>query len=238
MIVKIDHLSKKYQKKLALSNINLELSEGQVVGLLGPNGSGKTTLMKILAGLLKSYTGDVFIDGHRPGPYTKSIVSYLPDRTFMLSDMKVLEYERFFSDFYQDFDSLKFRHFLEEMNLELKMRIPELSKGMLEKLNLCLILSRNAKLYIIDEPIAGVDPVARDQILEIIKSNIQPDSTMLITTHLVRDIESIFDQVYFISNGSILEKHDAKILKQETGLSIDEYYKQIFTGGNYHAETI
>lgn len=238
MIVKIDHLSKNYREKKALTDIHLELPNGQVCGLLGPNGSGKTTIMKILAGLIKNYKGEVLIDEKKPGTYTKSIVSYLPDKSFCLPGMKIRDFENYFSDFFADFDAAKFRAFLSEMNLSRKMNVHELSKGMTEKLNLCLILSRNAKLYVIDEPIAGVDPLARDQILYLIKSNIRKDSTMLVTTHLVRDIETIFDRVCFISEGKIIEDHDAHQLRKQTGLSIDGYYKELFSRGIAYAETI
>ncbi|NLW22974.1 MAG: ABC transporter ATP-binding protein [Tissierellia bacterium] len=227
-MVEIRNLTKTYFTKRALNNINLNIEEGKVVGILGPNGSGKTTLIKILTGLLRQSKGEVLIDGHKVGTYTKSIVSYLPDRNFLYTWMTVKDAFMFYKDFYRDFDEGKFKELLDFMQLEMDMKIRTLSKGMHEKLNLALVLSRNAKLYVLDEPIAGVDPVARDQILDAIINNYNEKSSMLITTHLVRDMENIFDDVVFLKNGEIVLEGNAEVLREEKGKRIDEIYKEIF----------
>lgn len=227
-IIEIKNLTKIYFNKRALDNISLNIEEGKVVGILGPNGSGKTTLIKILTGLLRETKGEVLIDGHKVGVYTKSIVSYLPDRNFLYSWMTIKDAFEFFKDFYKDFDEEKFEELLDFMKLEKGMKITSLSKGMHEKLNLSLVLSRKAKLYILDEPIAGVDPVARDQILDAIISNYRENSSMLITTHLVRDIESVFDDVIFLKEGEVVLKGNAEALREERGKKIDDIYKEIF----------
>ncbi len=227
-IVEIKNLSKSYYKKKALNNINLKLEKGKVIGVLGPNGSGKTTLIKILAGILRENQGEVIIDGNRPGAKTKAIVSYLPDRNFLYSWMTINDSINFFKDFYEDFDENKIDDLLNFMKLSREMKISSLSKGMLEKLNLSLVLARNAKLYILDEPIAGVDPVARDQILSAIIKNYNEDSTMVITTHLVRDMENIFDQVVFLREGEIYLEGNAESLREENNMQIDDLYKEIF----------
>nr|WP_300004269.1 ABC transporter ATP-binding protein [Tissierella sp.] len=227
-IIQIRGVTKKYRNKKALDNLSLDIKKGGVIGILGPNGSGKTTLIKILTGLLRSSSGEVLIDGQTPGPYTKSIVSYLPDRNFLYDWMTVDEAIRFYKDFYEDFDREKAINLIEFMDLKLDMRIKELSKGMHEKLNLSLVLARRAKVYIIDEPIAGVDPVARDQILDAIVKNYDEESTMIITTHLVRDMESLFDDVAFLRDGTIDLIGNAESLREERGMQIDDLYKEIF----------
>ena len=184
-IIEIKGLTKSYLNKKALNNVSLNLEKGKVIGILGPNGSGKTTMIKIITGILRESKGEVLIDGKRPGVYTKSIVSYLPDRNFLYGWMDIQEAINFYKDFYSDFDENKANDLLKFMKLDRSMKINSLSKGMTEKLNLTLVLSRNAKVYVLDEPIAGVDPVARDQILNAIINNYNEDSTMLITTHLV-----------------------------------------------------
>ena len=227
-IVEIKNLTKKYSNKIALNNISLNIEEGKVVGILGPNGSGKTTLIKILTGLLRQTSGEVLIDGHKIGVYTKRVVSYLPDRNFLYKWMKIKDALDFFKDFYSDFDEAKFEELLEFMKLDKNMKIDTLSKGMHEKLNLSLVLSRNAKLYVLDEPIAGVDPVARDQILNAIINNYNEKSSMLITTHLVRDMENILDEVVFLKEGNVILQGGAEDLREERGKQIDDIYKEIF----------
>ncbi len=227
-LVEIKDLSKSYFNKKALNNLNLNIEEGRVVGILGPNGSGKTTLIKILTGLLRQSKGEVHIDGHEVGVYTKSIVSYLPDRNFLYKWMTIEDAFNFYSDFYSDFDEKRGEELLDFMKLEKKMKITSLSKGMTEKLNLTLVLARKAKLYILDEPIAGVDPVARDKILDAIITNYNEDSAMIITTHLVRDMENIFNDVVFLREGEIALQGNAESLREEKGMSIDELYKEVF----------
>lgn len=227
-IIEIKGITKTYRNKRALDNLSLNIKKGGVIGILGPNGSGKTTLIKILTGLLRPSKGEVLIDGKKPGPYTKSIVSYLPDRSFLYEWMSISDAIGFFKDFYEDFDENKAIGLLEFMGLDKGMKIKELSKGMHEKLNLSLVLSRNAKVYILDEPIAGVDPVARDQILDAIVKNYNEESTMIITTHLVRDMENLFDDVAFLRDGRIELIGNAETLREEKGMQIDDLYKEIF----------
>ncbi|MBB6696480.1 ABC transporter ATP-binding protein [Clostridium algidicarnis] len=227
-IVEAKNLSKSYFKKKALDNLNLTIPEGQVLGLLGPNGSGKTTFIKILSGILSQSSGDIIIDGNIPGAYTKSVVSYLPDKNYLYKWMTVNDAILFFKDFYSDFDEVKAYELLSFMKLDKNSKVTSLSKGMSEKLNLTLVLSRKAKLYVLDEPIAGVDPVAREKILDAIINNYNKDSSMIITTHLVRDIERIFDHVSFISEGKIILSGNAEELREEKGRSIDELYRDVF----------
>jgi len=227
-IIEIKGLTKSYLNKKALNNISLNIEKGKVVGILGPNGSGKTTLIKILTGILRESKGEVLIDGNKPGVATKAIVSYLPDRNFLYSWMNVQDAINFYKDFYRDFDENKAYELLDFMKLDRNMKINALSKGMTEKLNLTLVLSRNAKLYVLDEPIAGVDPVARDQILDAIIKNYNEDSTMLITTHLVRDMENIFDDVVFLREGEVNLQGNAEALREERNMQIDDLYKEIF----------
>ncbi len=227
-IVETKNLSKSYFNKKALDNLNLNIESGKVVGILGPNGSGKTTLIKILTGLLRQSSGEVKVDGHDVGVYTKSIVSYLPDRNFLYKWMSIEDACEFYKDFYSDFNEERFEELLKFMKLEKNMKVEELSKGMHEKLNLSLVLSRNAKLYVLDEPIAGVDPVARDQILDAIINNYNENSSMLITTHLVRDMENLFDEVVFLREGNIVLEGNAEALREEHGRQIDDIYKEIF----------
>lgn len=227
-IVEIKGLSKSYLRKKALNNLTVNLEQGKIIGILGPNGSGKTTLIKIITGLLRQSRGQVMIDGKTPGVYTKSIVSYLPDRNFLYEWMTIAEAIKFYSDFFTDFDEVKANELLKFMKLEKWMKISSLSKGMKEKLNLTMVLSRRAKLYVLDEPIAGVDPVARDQILNAIIENYDKESTILITTHLVRDIEGIFDEVIFMKDGEIELEGNAEVLREQKGMQIDELYKHVF----------
>lgn len=179
-------------------------------------------------GILRQSKGEVIIDGQRPGAYTKSIVSYLPDRNFLYDWMRISDAINMYKDFYDDFDENKARELLTFMKLEENMKVTSLSKGMKEKLNLTLVLARKAKIYILDEPIAGVDPVARDQILDAIIKNYDEDSTMIITTHLVRDMENIFDDVVFLSEGEVIMEGNAEELRAEKSMQIDDLYKEIF----------
>lgn len=227
-VVEMKNLTKKYISKKALDNVNYNIPKGKIIGLLGPNGSGKTTMIKILMGILTASKGEVYIDGQKPGTKTKSWVSYLPDRNYLYKWMKVKDAVKFFDDFYEDFDVDKAKELLEFMNLEENIKVTKLSKGMIERLNLTLVLSRNAKLYILDEPIAGVDPVAREKILDAIINNFNKDSSMLITTHLVQDLERIFDEVAYLKNGSIVLEGSAEKLRNEKNMSIDEIFREVF----------
>ncbi|PRR80109.1 putative ABC transporter ATP-binding protein YxlF [Clostridium liquoris] len=228
ILLSTENLTKSYLGKKALNVVNIEIPKGKVVGILGPNGSGKTTLLKIIAGLLKPSSGKVLIDGKEPGVYTKSIVAYLPDTPFLYKWMKIKDSIDFYRDFYKDFDEEKAWELLKFMNLDPDSKVTSLSKGMAEKLNLTLTLSRKAKLYILDEPLGGVDPTTREKILDAIIQNYNEDSSMLITTHLVNDIERLFDEVLFIANGSIVLSGNAEELRLKEEKSIDELYREVF----------
>lgn len=227
-ILKAVKLEKGYFNKKALDGLDLEVKRGKIVGLLGPNGSGKTTFLKIAAGILRPNGGEILIDNHKPGVYTKSIVSYLPDKDYLFKWMKIKNAIEFFRDFYRDFDEKKAKELLEFMNLDINSKIPTLSKGMSEKLYLTLVLSRKAKLYILDEPLGGVDPTTREKILDAILNNYSEDSSIIITTHLVNDIERLFDDVAFISEGKVILSGNAEELRNEKAMSIDQLYREVF----------
>lgn len=228
IILKASNLEKNYFNKKALNGLDLEVKKGRIVGILGPNGSGKTTFLKIAAGILTKTNGEILIDGHKPGVYTKSIVAYLPDKEYLFKWMKIKDAVDFFKDFYKDFDEEKCRRLLEFMNLDINSKVKTLSKGMTEKLYLTLVLSRKAKLYILDEPLGGVDPTTREKILDAILENYSEDSSIIITTHLVNDIERLFDDVVFISEGKVVLSGNAEELRTEKGLSIDQLYREVF----------
>lgn len=227
-ILKASNLEKGYFKKKALNGMDLEVKKGRIVGLLGPNGSGKTTFLKIAAGLLKQSSGELLINGQKPGVDTKSVVSYLPDKDYLFKWMRIKDAIQFFKDFYRDFDENKAKELLEFMSLDINSKVTTLSKGMAEKLYLTLVLSRKAKLYILDEPLGGVDPTTREKILDAILNNYSEDSSMIITTHLVTDIERLFDDVAFISEGKIVLSGNAEELRNERGMSIDQIYREVF----------
>jgi ABC-2 type transport system ATP-binding protein len=227
-IININNLSKSYGSKKALDNISLSLEKGKILGLLGPNGSGKTTLMKIAVGLAKQSSGEILIDNHEIGIYTKSIVSYLPDVNFLYKWMKIKDAIDFFKDFYGDFEVERCKKILQFMELDEDSKVTSLSKGMVEKLHLSLVLSRRAKLYIFDEPLGGIDVIARDKIIDAIISNYNEDSSMIISTHLVRDIERMFDSVAFISEGKIILEGNAEDLRQQREKSIEGIYREVF----------
>lgn len=227
-IVEVSGLSKSYGKQQVLSNINFTIAEGQIIGLLGPNGCGKTTLIKILNGLLQDYTGIVRIDENIPNNYTKSIISYLPEKTYLSKWMTVKDTLEIFQDFYKDFSINKAQDMLQRMNLDLKQKTKTMSKGMQEKLQLILVMSREAKLYILDEPIGGVDPAARDYILDTIIKNYNEKSSILLSTHLIYDVERIFDKVMFLKNGEIAICDDVDKLREEHSMSIDELFREVY----------
>lgn len=226
--LEVKNLNKRYGDKNAINDVSFSIDNGKIVGLLGPNGSGKTTFIKMVVGLLKKNSGEILIDGTKVGVETKALVSYLPDKDFLYKWMRIKDAIQFFVDFYDDFDEKKCEELLLLMKLDKNQKIKTLSKGMLEKLNLTLVLSRNAKLYILDEPIAGVDPVAREKILNAIINNFSGEGSMLITTHLVRDIEKLFDEVLFIKEGQIVEQGNAEDLRMKNKMSIDEIFRDIF----------
>lgn len=227
-ILECKNLSKKYGRKLALDGINLSLNSGRIIGLLGPNGSGKTTLIKLINGLLAPTKGELFINGNAPGVETKKIVSYLPERTYLDETQKVSESITFFEDFYEDFDRTRAISMLEKLHIDPNSRIKTLSKGTKEKVQLILVMSRHAKLYCLDEPIAGVDPAARDYILSTIINNYEQDSTILISTHLISDVENILDEVVFIQNGHIVLQNDVEDIRFNQGKSVDVLFWEVF----------
>jgi len=227
-IITIENLSKNYGHNPALKNVSLDLSAGQIVGLCGPNGSGKTTMIKILNGLLKQYHGTVLIDGHQPDVHTRSLISYLPDVFYLADWMSAKEVISLFNDLYQDFDKEKLLELLNRMNINTQMRVKEMSKGTREKFQLALVMSRRAKIYILDEPIGGVDPAARDLILDTILSNYEKDALVLLSTHLIQDVERIFDSVIFLKEGEVALFDDVDNLRQKEQRSIDELFREIF----------
>ncbi len=227
-LVEFQQVSKSYGGLLALNNVNLKLSAGKIIGLLGPNGSGKTTLIKLLNGLLQPEYGQILINGRYPSPETKAMVSYLPDTTYLDENMKVVEAVEFFADFYADFDQKRALHLLEDLNIDLNSRMKHLSKGNKEKVQLILVMSRQAQLYILDEPIGGVDPAARDYILRTIINNYSPTSSVIISTHLISDVEQILDEVIFLQYGSIIRQGNVDDIRIESGESIDELFRRDF----------
>ncbi|MBE5944692.1 MAG: ABC transporter ATP-binding protein [Lachnospiraceae bacterium] len=228
-VVEISAVKKKYgSKKQVFDGLNLTLESGKIIGLLGPNGSGKTTLIKLLAGLLKEDEGRITIGGHPVGSESKAIVSYLPERTYFNENLRVEQAVDLFKDFYEDFDETRAYEMLNLLKIDQKIHIKELSKGTKEKVQLIMVMSRRAKLYLLDEPIAGVDPAARDYILQTILTNFSPESSILISTHLIYDIENILDDVIFIKDGNIVCHEAADVLRTQKGQSIDEIFREVF----------
>ena len=227
-LLRLEHVQKNYGKTEALSGVNLDIQPGRIVGLLGPNGSGKTTIIKLINGLLQPTSGQVLINGEKLSPKTKKVVSYLPDTTYLGDNMKIKEVFAMFKDFYSDFDEEKANHLLEDLNLDEKSRLKNLSKGNKEKVQLILVMSRKADLYVLDEPIGGVDPAARDYILKTIIQNRSENSSVLISTHLISDIEDILDDVIFIKDGEILLQEDANELRRKHDNTIDHIFRDQF----------
>jgi len=227
-LVEIANVTKTYQSRKALSALNLNLEPGHIVGLLGPNGSGKTTLMKILTGVLKDYTGTVTINGETVGAKTKALVSYLPDVSYFSAWMRPIDVIALFKDFYADFDEQKCLEMVKRLGLDEKQRIKTMSKGTIEKFQLCLVMSRNALLYVLDEPIGGVDPAARDYILSTILSNYNEAGTIFVSTHLISDVEKIFDTVVFLKEGEVVLHGEIDEIRQREGKSIDELFREVF----------
>ena len=222
------NLTKKYGNVLALNGVNITLESGKIVGLLGPNGSGKTTLIKILNGLLTPTEGRVLIDGELPGVETKKVVAYLPDNVYLNTWMTVRQIVEYFKDFYADFREELAYQMLERLDISPDRKLKSLSKGNKEKVCLILTMSRNAKLYVLDEPIAGVDPAARDYVISTIINNYNPDATVLISTHLIADIEQVLDEVVFIQNGHVLLQKTVDAIREENGKSVDELFREVF----------
>lgn len=221
-------LCKDYGSIRALNHVDLSLSEGKIVGLLGPNGSGKTTLIKMASRLLVPSDGKITICGEVPSEKTKAIVSYLPDRNVLPEYMNCDELVQMYQDFFSDFESGRAYEMLGSLDIDPKMPLRKMSKGTREKVQLILTMSRRAKLYLLDEPIAGVDPAARDYILRTIISNYDENATVLISTHLIADVENVLDEAVFLKEGRIILHENADELKEKTGKSIDEYFREVF----------
>jgi len=232
-LIRLTGLTKSFGAKRALSGIDLEVGRGKIVGLLGPNGSGKTTLIKILNGLLRPTSGVALIDGHAPGVETKSHVSYLPDRMYFAAWMKAADLMDLFSDFYADFDRQKAAEMFSALGIRPMERIKTMSKGTKEKVQLVLVMSRQAELYLLDEPIAGVDPAARDFILNTILTNYNENGTVLISTHLIADIERVLDEVIFLQNGQIVRHDSVDNIRATEGKSVDQLFREIFRAVPY-----
>ncbi|MCG7377683.1 ABC transporter ATP-binding protein [Paenibacillus sp. ACRSA] len=227
-ILELNQISKFYGKKKALQDVTLEIAPGRIVGLLGSNGSGKSTLMKLVAGLLHPTSGSIQVAGMPVGLETKSLVSFMPDKPLTESWMKVRDAIAYYSDFYADFDQEKAREMLDFMKLAEGERVKHLSKGMNERLQLTLALSRKSRLYLLDEPIGGVDPVARGKILDAIVKFYDEDSSLIISTHLLNDIERIFDEVIFIREGQMVLREEVETLRLQNGKSVDEMFKEVY----------
>ncbi len=221
-------LSKTFDNKEILKDINLKITKGKIIGLLGKNGAGKTTLIKLINDLLTPTKGEVLVKGKKVGIESKKVISYLPERTYLNKQMKVSEVIDYFKDFYEDFDSEKAKRLLKDLDLDINQRLTKMSKGMQEKVQLVLVMSRDADLYILDEPLGGVDPATRDYILDTILSNFNENASVIISTHLISDIERILDEVIFIDKGKLVLQSDADKLRTKEKASIDEVFRRMF----------
>jgi ABC-2 type transport system ATP-binding protein len=221
-------LTKQFGSKTAVDHVSFSIEGGHIIGLLGPNGSGKTTLIKMINGLLAPSSGSLYVQGNPIGPESKKCISYLPDHTYLDMNQKVCEVIRFFSDFYDDFEPQRAYDMLATLQINPNDRLKTMSKGTKEKVQLILVMSRRAKLYILDEPIAGVDPAARDYILNVILSNYDPAASILISTHLIADIENILDEVIFIQNGQIRLASSVEDIRAREGKSVDTLFREVF----------
>lgn len=229
-VLQIAGLTKYYNKAAmpALNNLFLDLPAGKIIGLLGPNGSGKTTLLKLIAGLLTANSGEILVCGTPVGPETKMLVSYLPDRTYLGNHQRIRDQLDFFQDFYSDFDRARAEAMLQNLGISPNVKFGTLSKGNREKVQLVLVMSRRAKLYLLDEPIGGVDPAARDYILQTIVSNYDPEATVIISTHLIADVEPVLDEFVFVHQGRLVQSGSVDAAREATGKSLDELFREVF----------
>ena len=227
-LIEYRNLTKRYGAITALAGIDLDIPAGRIVGLLGPNGSGKTTLIKLTAGLLTPTAGKVYINGREPGPESKAEIAYLPERSYMSEWMSVQAFVDYFADFYRDFDRVKATEMLTRLGIDIKRTLTTLSKGTKEKVQLVLVMSRAAKAYFLDEPIAGVDPAARDYILNTIIRNYSENASVIISTHLIYDIENVLDDAVFLKDGQIVLADSADNIRENTGKSVDMLFREVF----------
>jgi ABC-2 type transport system ATP-binding protein len=227
-ILTCSSLNKSFGSKKALDNVSLNIERGRIVGLLGPNGSGKSTFIKLCNDLLTPTSGELLIAGNVPGIETKKVVSYLPERTYLNDWMRVSEILQMFKDFYADFNMQKAYDMLKRLNIDPSDRLKTLSKGTKEKVQLILVMSREAQLYLLDEPIGGVDPAARDYILDTILGNYQENATIIISTHLISDIEKILDDIIFLKNGQVVLTQTVDEIRAENGKSVDSLFREVF----------
>lgn len=227
-LLESNHLCKKFGSLMALQDINLRITRGKIIGLLGPNGSGKSTLIKIINGLMTPSSGELTVNGKTPGVETKKIVSYLPERTYLNEWMKVYELLDYFEDFYEDFRRERAEQMLANLRISIDDKLKNMSKGTKEKVQLILVMSRDADLYILDEPIGGVDPAARDYILKTIIGNYNENATVLLSTHLISDIENILDEVIFLQYGQIRFHRSVDEIRSQEGKSIDQLFREVY----------
>ena len=227
-LLECKNLSKSFDNKKILKDVNLIIPRGKIVGLLGKNGQGKTTLIKLINDLLTPTSGEILIEGKHPGVESKRIISYLPERAYLDKDMKVIDTLNYFDEFYDNFNIEKAKKLIKDLDLDINQKISKMSKGMQEKLQLILVMSRDADLYILDEPLGGVDPATRDYILDTILSNFKEGSSVIISTHLISDIERILDEVIFIDRGKIILTAPADELRKKEKSSIDEIFRRTF----------
>lgn len=227
-LIETKDLSKKFDNKVILDKINIKIPSGKIVGLLGKNGAGKSTLIKLINDLLTPTSGEILIKGNKVGVESKKVISYLPERTYLNKNMRVVEVIKYFKDFYDDFNVDKAEKLLKDLDLDINTKLTKMSKGMLEKVQLVLVMSREADLYILDEPLGGVDPATRDYILDTILSNFSENASVIISTHLISDIEKILDEVIFIDKGKIVLQSEADKLRNKEKSSIDEIFRRMF----------
>ena len=226
--IEISNLTKNFGDLTALDDVTVSLEQGQIVGLLGPNGSGKTTLIKILNGLLQPTSGSVTINGNAPGVETKKVVAYLPDRNALPDYMTASQLMDIYEDFFEDFDRLKAEAMVDDLGINRKQTMKKMSKGTKEKLQLCLVMARQAEVYLLDEPIGGGDPATRDYILRTIISNYNENAVVLISTHLISDVESVLDDVVFLKDGRVVLHKAADEIREEKGESVDKLFREVF----------
>lgn len=229
-MLEIKNLSIAYKNKLVLDKLNLYFKKGEIVGLLGPNGSGKTTLLRILAGLEKNYKGEVKIGGENPDYLTKSFVSYQPDHLPLDKSYNLIQISNLYDEFFEDFSKEKFEKIIRDFKLDMKMKIKNMSKGMKDKVQIALSLSRKSDLYLLDEPMSGIDPASRKKIMDVIIDNFDSEGLMIISTHLISQIERLLDKVVFISDGKIILEENIDDLRQKHKMGVEEYFEEVFNG--------